>query len=55
VEGNRCGFFEGYILEFERIDYNKRSLDIWLSNRESNPGFPRDRAVIPFNSPAAYR
>jgi len=21
VEGNRCGFFEGYILEFERIEY----------------------------------
>jgi hypothetical protein len=26
VEGNRFGFFEGYILEFERIEYYKRSL-----------------------------
>jgi hypothetical protein len=55
VEGNRCGFFEGYILEFERIEYYKRSLDIWLSSQESNPEFPRDRVVIAFNLPAASR
>jgi hypothetical protein len=50
-----CSFFEGYVLEFERIEYYKRSLVIWLSNQESNPRFPRDRAVIAFNSPAAFR
>jgi len=54
VEGNGCGFFEGYILEFDRIEYYKRFLDIWLSNQESNPRFPRDRVAIAFNSPAAF-
>jgi hypothetical protein len=55
VEGNRCGVFEGYVLEFERNEYYKRSMDIWLSSQESNPRFPRDGAVIAFNLPAASR